>query len=304
MKVDEFTLVFDKGSNTKKNFATLDASEVPYVASFSPAYHEDLIQIPLSDYTLVRIGDKEILCYRTRKHVWGKERTLVMYVSERLRQGQIRGLQQALTKKQQQLQELKDKLNNPRAQKRKKEALEVEIARIVKGEQCDRVLHVTLLETGAGRFDLMWEIDQTHYRWLTDVYFGKRIIATCRDEWSEADILSAYQGQYHIERTFKQLKNPFHHAVTPQYHWTDQKIKVHTFICLIGLLLSQCLWKKAQDAKYRMNIETLLERLGEIRLAEIFTVRSMKDKPQKEERLEDMPPDLEILYQTLVKKSL
>gem|GEM_PF-2317064 len=254
LKVEEFTVVFDKGSNTKKNFAELDASEVPYVASLSPAYHEDLVNIPVSNYTPVCVGEKEILCYRMQKHVWGKDRVIVIYISERLRQGQIRGLHQALTKKKQQLQELKTKLNNPQARKRKKETLESEISRILKGEQCDRILKVTLHEQGNGRFDLTWDIDQTMYQWFTENYFGKRIITTCRDDWTDVEIIAAYQGQSHVERAFKQLKNPYHHAVTPQYHWTDQKIKVHTFICLIGLLLSQLLWKKAREAGYRLKL--------------------------------------------------
>lgn len=99
LAVEEFTVVFDKGSNTKKNFAELDASEVPYVASLSPAYHEDLVNISFSEYTPVEVGEKEISCYRTQKEVWGKNRTLVLYVSERLREGQIRGLHQASDKK-------------------------------------------------------------------------------------------------------------------------------------------------------------------------------------------------------------
>lgn len=304
LKVEEFTVVFDKGSNTKKNFAALDAAEVPYVASLTPAYHEDLINIPFSDYAPVRIGDKTMSCYRTRKHVWGKDRTLIVYVSERLRQGQTRGLHQALDKKQQQLRELRDKLNNPRARKRNKEALEKEIQRILQGEQCQRVLKVDLREKEQGRFDLSWDIDQEMYQWLTAVYFGKRIIATCRHEWISAEIIEAYQGQSHVERAFKQLKNPFHHAVTPQYHWTDQKIKVHTFICLTGLLLSQLLWKKGHEAGYRMNVETLLDHLSEVRKSEILTVHSLKEKPQKHEQLEEMDREIEKIYRTLVKEGI
>ncbi|WP_088049268.1 IS1634 family transposase [Virgibacillus dakarensis] len=292
------------GSNTKKNFTELDTSEVPYVASLSPAYHEDLVNIPFSEYTPVEVGEKEVSCYRIEKEVWGKNRTLVLYVSERLREGQTRGLHQALDKKQQQLQELKDKLNNPRAHKRKKEALEREINGILKGEQCDRILKVTLHEKGNGRFDLDWTCDLLAYQWLTQVYFGKRIITTSRNEWTDAEIIAAYQGQHHVEQVFKHLKNPFHHAVTPQFHWTDQKIKVHTFICLIGLLLSQLLWKQAKEAGYRMNVETLLDRLSEVRLAEIWTVRDLKGKPQKEEQLEDMDVELDNLYHTLAKKDI
>ncbi|TFJ94612.1 hypothetical protein E4U82_01475 [Lentibacillus salicampi] len=99
LAVEEFTVVFDKGSNTKKNFAEMDASEVPYVASLSPAYHEDLLNIPISDYTQLDVGEKKVSCYLAKKEVWGKEKSLVLYVSERLRAGQIHGLYQALSKK-------------------------------------------------------------------------------------------------------------------------------------------------------------------------------------------------------------
>lgn len=302
LNVEEFTVVFDKGSNTKKNFAELDASEIPYVASLTPVYHEDMVNIPFSAYTSVNVNNRTISCYRTQKLVWGKERTLIVYVSERLREGQIRGLHQALEKKQQQLQELRDKLNNPRGRKRKKEALEKEIQRILQGEQCKHVLNVELHEREQGRFDLDWELDQDMYQWLTDVYFGKRILTTCRHEWSSAAIIEAYQGQSNVERTFKQLKNPFHHAVTPQFHWTDQKIKVHTFICLTGLLLSQLLWKKTYEAGYRMNVETLLDRLSEIRKAEIYTVHNLKEKPQKHEQFEEVDSDIEQIYYALAKR--
>ncbi|MBE0465943.1 MAG: hypothetical protein IBX71_01790 [Candidatus Desulforudis sp.] len=72
----------------------MDASEIPYVASLTPAHHENLLAIPLSRYHKVTLGDREIACFRLRKVVWGKERTLVLYVSEKLRAGQLRGLKQ------------------------------------------------------------------------------------------------------------------------------------------------------------------------------------------------------------------
>ncbi|MDH7579028.1 MAG: hypothetical protein QHH75_14715 [Bacillota bacterium] len=65
-----------------------------------------------------------------------------------------------------------------------------------------------------------------------------------QDNWSDAEIIAAYHGQSNVERVFKHLKNPYHNGVHPQYHWTDQKIRVHTFICLTGLLLSQVLIKR------------------------------------------------------------
>jgi len=52
----------------------------------------------------------------------------------------------------------------------------------------------------------------------------------------------------------------YHLAVRPQLHWTDQKIKVHTFICLLGLLLTEILRKKVHDAGIKMSLD-----LGNIR---------------------------------------
>lgn len=126
-------------------------------------------------------------------------------------------------------------------------------------------------------------------------------MVTCRDEWTDEEIIAAYFGQSNVERTFKHMKNPYHNAVHPQFHWTDQKIKVHTFICLTGLLLSQILWKKAREAGYSMSLESVIDELEKVRQAEIITLASLKSKPVREIQLEEMDPKLQELYDILVK---
>jgi transposase len=300
VSLEEVTLVFDKGSNTKDNFAELDGKEIPYVASLSPSYHKELLEIPLSNYREVKVEDHKILCYRTRKKVWGKERTLVLYLSERLRKGQIRGLKQDLEKKYRLLQELKQKLNNPRARKKQKEDVQNKIQEILKGERGLELVRVSIQEKGNGRFDIEWELDSDCYHQVTENIFGKKVLVTSQDSWSNEEIIAAYNGQSNVEHVFKQLKNPYHNAVQPQYHWTDQKIRVHTFICLIGLLLSQVLWKKAKDLGYTISPENLIDMLSEVRKAEIVTVTGLKGKPTRESQLEEMDPGLKKMYEELL----
>ncbi|GAI18157.1 unnamed protein product [marine sediment metagenome] len=86
------------GSNSKANFAHLDALEFPYVASLTPSYHTNLLKVSLSHYREVKVGEHKLLVFRDRKVVWGKERTVVVYISEKLREGQLRGLETALAK--------------------------------------------------------------------------------------------------------------------------------------------------------------------------------------------------------------
>jgi transposase len=302
LDMEELTMIFDKGSNSKQNFAQLDASEIPYVASLTPAHHEALLAIPLSHYHKVALGDREISCIKLRKLIWGKERTLVLYVSEKLRAGQLRGLKQALAKKHALLAELKGKLNNPRAKKRKRADVDRELKKILRGEKCEQIIKVSVAERAAGHFIIDWEIDADAYRFVTETLYGKRILVTCRDNWSATEIIAAYQGQSTVERVFRHLKNPYHNAVHPQFHWTDHKVKVHTFICLLGLLLSQVLWKKAREAGHLISLETLLDRLGEVRQAEVLTLGSHRGRPARTTQLEQMEPELQKLYDDVMKQ--
>jgi len=299
-QINELTIVFDKGSNSRSNFAELDTLAMPYVASLTASYHEDLINIPTWRYYECSVGEKKIRCFRTTKKIWGKERIVILYLSEKLRQGQIRGLDNALLKKFQHLQELNDELLSPKARSRDRQVLERTIKNILRGERGELLIDYHLTKRRGGRFDIEWSLDRLAYKWVTEILFGKRLLVTCRDEWSEAEIISAYRGQSHVERIFKHFKNPYHHAIRPQYHWTDQKIRVHTFMCTIGLLLSQILWKSACEKGYKRSIEKILDRLKEVRQSESLLLTDLKGRPQKEVQIEDMDSDLKKLYEDLV----
>lgn len=299
-KLEEITVVFDKGSNAIKNFGLLDRMELPYVASVTSSYHQDLLAIPLEKYYEIQAGGKKIKCYRTKKRIWGKQRTVVIYMSEKLRQGQVCGLKQVIAKRVKAMEEIKEKLKSARCKIKTREEIIAKVKAALKGEHAG-VIDFTVTERVEGGFELAWSINSEVYRYLTEEVFGKKILVTCREEWSEAEIIAAYCGQSHVERVFKHFKNPYHHAVRPQFHWTDQKIKVHTFICILGLLLSQLLWKKACNLGYALSVEDLLDRLTEVRKAEIMMITKINDKPQREEILEDMEPELFKLYDDLVR---
>ena len=67
--------------------------------------------------------------------------------------------------------------------------------------------------------------------------FGTRLLSTDQHDGTTEAIILAYRGPSQAEAVFRQLKDVDHLAARPQYHWTDQKIRVHTFIGLLALLL-------------------------------------------------------------------
>lgn len=301
--LEDITLVFDKGNNSEKAFNELDENKMHFVASLTPVYHKDLLEIPSSNFHTVEVNDKTIRCYRTSKNLWGEKRTIIIYLSEKLKEGQIRGVERSVLKKIEKLKELRNKLKKSSARKRKKEQLAEQIKKIISGEWGEFVINVQIIKKKDGSCDINFNLNNENYLYLTEKLFGKRILVTNQSNWTDGEIIEAYHGQSRIERIFRHLKNPHYHSVRPQNHWTDQKIEVHAFICLTGFLLSQILWKKSKEAGFNLSIESLLDKLGRVRRAETISLSGLKGKPQKEVQLEVMDKDLHQLYEKLVEKA-
>ena len=86
--------------------------------------------------------------------------------------------------------------------------------------------------------------------YLETEVFGKRLLMTDQHAWSTEEIMVAYHGQSQAEAAFRQLKDVDHLTVRPQYHWTDQKVRVHTFVCLLAFLLCRLIERESRAAGY------------------------------------------------------
>ena len=288
-QLEDITLVFDKGNNSKKAIEKL--KEVGYVGSLSIYSHKDLIKVPYDVYHEVELSDgKKVLCYRTKKLLWGKEHTILIKKSDKLKEGQIRGFLRDIDKKVSLLENLKEKLASPKAKRKDKEKLEKGIESILSGRFMKDVINVELKRSSRFKsgFTLTYRINEEKKQRIIDNIFGKKVLFTNRHTWTEREIIEAYHGQSKIERVFRHLKNPYHLAVRPQFHFTDQKIKVHTFICLLGLMLVEILRKKVYDAGIKMSLDDVLYHLGNIRESVSLFSTARKGKPRVEVQLEEM----------------
>jgi transposase len=300
--LEELTLVYDKGNNSKGNQALVDGQEFHYVGSLVPTQHEDLLSIPKADYKPIGEGKlKDVPVYRCKKVIWGVERTLVLFVSERLLRGQIAGLHQHLDKCLSELEQWKSSLAKPGSGPNTVENAQKKIEELLSAQHMKEVLKVEYNPRRKGSSRLSWKVDQERVDHLETEVFGKRILMTDRHHWSSEEIIVAYRGQSKAESNFKQGKDPDHLAVRPQYHWTDQKVRVHTFICLLALMLSCLLEREARQQGYEHCLSTLLDELATIRLALIVTAGTSKKSPVDcRWQLEEAEPDILSLFLKLV----
>lgn len=304
--LNELTVVYDRGNMSKANQALVDESPFGYVASLTPAHHKDLMAIPLERYSPLPEGSRleGIPSLRMTHEVWGAERTVVLFISEQLREGQIRGVRQHLKKRLRALAEWEDKLASPRSGPRSKESAQKQIDELLRGQHLRRVLHIEYHPERKGKDRLEYWVDQDALRHLEREVFGKRIIVTDRDDWSTEEIMLAYRGQSHVEAVFRQCKDDEHLAVRPQYHWTDQKIQVHAFICLLGLLLARVIEREARKLDHRESLSSLLDLLADIRLAMVLRPSGEKGgRPRAEWQLETVEEKAAELFHSIVPDS-
>jgi hypothetical protein len=138
------------------------------------------------------------------------------------------------------------------------------------------------------------------WRNLQRTLLGKTILFTDQASWSDAEIVRGYRGQHQVESAFRCLKSPHHVSLRPQHHWTDQKIRVHVFYCVLALLLCSLLRRQLHRQGIDRSIPRLLEDLGQIRELGILTSgRSEKEPPQLEMTVSRLTKEQRRLYDAL-----
>ena len=294
----DHTIVFDRGCNSKKNLKYIeDVLGLFYVGALSPCHHKQLIEDADSNYTQVKVSKSTLCVYRDKREIWGQERTVLVFVSDKLKSGQVKEVYQIIEKCKQQLEELQISLNNPRGKKYTRKALIEKIEMIIGHRKIKDVFSFSLNKKRNQPYQITYEINEEQLEAIENS-LGFRIIMTNRHEWSSEDIIKAYYGQSIVENAFKNLKNPFHISLRPNFHWSDQKIKIHAFSCVMAYTLTMLLWKTAKEkSEYNGSLDNLLDTLNNIRLATILTPG--KKKVSATYQLEEMDAEETKLFESL-----
>lgn len=277
---DHITLVFDKGNNSGQAFEQLENTPFHFVGSLVPSQYSELLTIPRKQFrTLTQPGLEGVEVYRTQKTVFGRPRTIVLTFNQHLYDGQLQGLTAHLAKARRMLLDLQTQLQRRRDGKVKGgkaptlDSVKKQIHAICSAQFVGKTLKAEVQVAGKG-LELNYGTDQTALDQLCQLQFGKTILFTDNSDWPDEQIVLAYRSQYHIEDAFKQMKNPHFLGWSPMYHWTDSKIQVHAFYCVLALLLTSLLQRELARKGEPLSINRMLEELGGIRETLVVYPRS------------------------------
>jgi transposase len=292
---DQLTLVYDAGQDSAANQSVIEATPLHFVGSLRPSDHLDLLAEPKSRYKVVDAERFVGLCaFEAKTIALGKERRVVVTHSDELHEKMRRGFAQTMAKAHRQLSELAARLERGKT-RRSKVAVEAEVAQITSPRWVSRCLTVKLRGNAPSSLRLDFAIDGDAQGALEAEVFGKRILFSDHEDWSIADVVSAYRSQWRVEADFRQMKDPSVVSFSPMFHWTEQKIRVHVFYCVLALTVARLMVRRAEQSGLHLSVRELLLHLAGIEET-VLLFASERGRPRARHMLTDMDPIQRRLY--------
>lgn len=257
------TFVFDKGSAALANTLELERAGVGWISALpwnqAPAElrERDIEQLPPLSSTQAgvrAVGQKAV--------VHGKEYFCVLKYSASFAGEQLHSLTTSLSKALQYLRRLSVELAKPGA--RLTEAgIRNKISRWLSPSFLADLIRYQL-EFHDGHWRLQFDFDTAAYQHLLAHRLGRTLLLTNRLDWTAEQVVAGYSGQQQIEQVFRGLKDGDWLHWGPMFHWTDSKIRVHAFYCMLGISLLRYVRQQAETVWPGLSTEQLIEELRQI----------------------------------------
>jgi transposase len=271
-KSPDVTLVFDKGNNSEHIVEMIEDPEISqfhFVGSLRLNQCPEILDINRSLYSPLsgeRLEGTSV--YRYKKSVYGKELTVVATDNENLRVSQLVGIEQNIEKCQTNFNDLIERLKKredgviTKGKKPTYDSVSNNVKTILSGDHMKKIFSYSITDNN-GHVSLQYTKDDDAFEFVKDKHLGKTILFTDRDEWTSEQIVSAYRSQYHVEESFKQMKNTKFLSFRPIRHFTDRTITVHGFYCILAYMLSSLLKLEMSRLGFDMTINAILKDLSE-----------------------------------------
>jgi transposase len=302
---EDVTIVFDKGNNTEDTLEVV-AEEYHVVGSLVPTHHADLLEVSRKRFRRLdpNVFPDEISAHRTTKEVFGRTFTVLVTYNENLFHAQTKTIECEVAKRQGKLREYQLALQkwhrgNVRGGRRPSVAsANKKIGDILRGQHMKGLFVVTVSERSDGLPAVHYRFDRFAYERLQRTKLGITILFTDNAEWTDEQIVTAYRGQHHVENAFRQMKDVHYVSFRPAHHWTDQKLRVHAFTCVLALLLCSLLRCTLARKGVHVSVDRMLETLGTIREVQVL-LSSGRGRPRVRPTHSSLEPLAEQLFKAL-----
>ena len=260
---DSITLVLDKGSAALSNTVELEEAGVGWISALpwnqAPVEWRERATKELPPCSTEQPGVRAVA---EKMLVHGKEYLGVVKYSAPFAAEQLHSLTTSISRVLQSMRRFSKELNKPRARWTEDQIIR-KIQKWLSGQFLAELIRYQL-EFRDGQWRLQFDLDPAAFTKLIDHRLGRTVLLTNRLDWTAEQVVAGYAGQQQIERVFRGLKGGDWLGWSPMYHWTDRKIRIHAFYCMLGISLLQYVHRQAKTAWADLSVEQLIEELQQI----------------------------------------
>jgi transposase len=260
---EDIVLVIDKGCNSKINISKV-ISKMHIVGSVKKNQAEELYNVSLDEFDLLYETKKKhkVLGYRIKKEVFGTEFTLVV----RYHPGSYKKQKQTYEKKKVEILEKlhKIKYSVERVGKGKKKSITnalLDASKVIP----DDYKKVFPFEGFEKENVFTFSFDEEAEKKL-ELNFGKTILFTDMHGWDTEKIVKTYNQKDFVEKDFMWMKGLMIISMKPFFLRKDKRIKVHSFLCVMGLVFYRLLLWKLKKQEEMISETRVIEELEKIRV--------------------------------------
>jgi transposase len=273
------TVVFDRGNGSESNLDLLGDKDIPfhYVTGLKRNQSDALFAIGKGEYKGLE-GEElkgQSACRREDYEAFGRKGTALIVHNPALRDGQMQGILINIGKTTERLVGIQSRLLDRASGKTKggkkptTESVASAVGKVLKTEYMGRIFSFQVVSQDGNPL-LTFSKSDSELERLDDAELGKTVLFTDRKDLSDEQIVLDYRSAWHIEHGFRQMKDTSHLSVRPIFHWTDRRIRIHLFTCVLAFRLCCLLRKELSDKGIALPIDRMLDEMSALKSVTTF----------------------------------
>jgi len=291
--IEDVTLLVNQDMDAAPIIKQIDAKDgMHFIVSYAPDFASELMEISLKDFrplpgnrgaqlSVVAKEDEKILFHETHATFWNLPRRVIITFDPKSFHRSYQDLGKKVQRVRKEIMALSQRLAQEADQANAIESIKTHLAQLCLRLKISPDLFQLNFVPGKGQLRLEFQLD---HRQMAGVvrHFGKNILITDRQDWGVEEIydtcvtravlgpeLSDIKSAAH-NRSYgnaKDNRSLFQKALLPLYHWTDSKIRVHLFVCVVALNYLTLLSQRLAAAGITMTPNEAMEELRELHTA-------------------------------------
>ena len=307
----DITIVFDRGNNSEDNLELIEGEDLRfhYVGGLKKNQVSELFSIKKNDYKPLVCPEnadakyKALTSSRIKTEVFGRPVTAMVIYNPELEKGQLQGIRINIEKTKSELLNLEGRLIKrakgeiTKGKKPTMESVKKAVTKILdRLEYMSDIFEYEILEKD-GNILLTFSDSAQKLEAIKEEQLGKTALFTDRDDLTDYQIITAYRSAWHVESAFRQMKNTDFLTVRPIFHWTDQRIAIHIFTCVLAYRLCTLLRRELHEKGIDCSVNQFLESMNTVN--RVTTFYGEAEKPRKIEAFiagDDLAARIEDVY--------